>query len=250
MSGCPDKAPMLHAYFDGELDAANTQTFEAHLKTCAGCSEALGELQGLRERFSAPELRERAPPALRSRIEAMIDAETVSPRRRSLALLPWGLSGGFGAMAAAFAMMALLPSTGALEEQLVADHVRSTFGAHLVDVGTSDRHTVKPWFNGKVDFAPPVVELADAGYPLIGGRLDYLDRRTVAALVYRRNKHVINVFVWPEDSTLRRPALGRTHEGYSVTHWTARGLQFWAVSDVDPGDLEAFARLFAERART
>lgn len=248
MSGCPDRAEMLHAYFDGELDAANARAFETHLKTCPDCSEAIGDLQALRDRFADPALASRAPEALRARIEAMVEPAAPRPRRpRLAAALPWGLSGAFAAIAATFAAVTVVPTTVALEDQLVADHVRSTLGVRLVDVETSDRHTVKPWFNGKVDFAPPVVDLADAGYPLVGGRLDYVDRHVVAALVYRRNKHVINVFVWPQDQRLRWPAVGGDHQGYGVVHWTEAGLQFWAVSDVDHGDLEAFGRLFAAR---
>lgn len=250
MSGCPDKAEMLDAYFDGELDAANTWTFEDHLKTCGACAEALGELQALRDRLGDPALAEPAPERLRAGIEAMLGAAPASRRRPPVLVhaFPWALSGGFAALAASLALVALVPSTGALESELVASHVRSTLATHLVDVETSDRHTVKPWFNGKVDFAPPVTDLADQGFPLVGGRLDYLDRRVVAALVYRRNRHLINLFVWPADAGLRRPALSGPPQGYNLVHWTEGGLQFWAVSDVEKADLEAFGRDF--RART
>jgi len=250
MSVCPDKIELLQAYFDGELDAANAQALEAHLTTCPGCSAALDELRMLRARFADPALRERAPEHLRRRVEAILQAEGSGPSRRAgTRALPWGLSAGFGAIAAALATVAVLPSAGALETQLVADHVRSTLGTRLVDVETSDRHTVKPWFNGKVDFAPPVVDLAGAGFPLQGGRLEYLDGRRVAALVYRRNKHIINLFVWPQETGLRLPALGGSDDGYAIVHWTDGGLQFWAVSDVDRRDLEAFSRLFAQHIR-
>jgi len=250
MSACPDKAELLQAYFDGELDAANAQAFEAHLAACPACGAALEDLRTLRVRLGDPVLRERAPESLGRSIEAMLEAEAPRPARRGGArALPWGLSAGFGAIAAALATVAVLPSTGALETQLVADHVRSTLGTRLVDVETSDRHTVKPWFNGKVDFAPPVVDLAGAGFPLQGGRLEYLDGRRVAALVYRRNKHIINLFIWPQETGLRLPALGGSHDGYAIVHWTDGGLQFWAVSDVDRRDLEAFSRLFAQHIR-
>jgi anti-sigma factor RsiW len=243
MSACPDKAHLVHALLDGELDAVNAQAFEAHLKTCPDCAAALGELQGLRERIAAPELRTAAPAALRGRIEAMIAAETERPRRRIPSAVPWSLAGGFAALAASLAMMTSLPSTTLLADQLVGDHVRSTLATHLVDVETSDRHTVKPWFNGRIDFAPPVVDLAPQGFPLVGGRVDYLEGRVVAALVYRRGKHVINVFVRPEPKGLRLPA-GRAHDGYSLVRWTQGGLEFWAVSDVEPRDLEALKQDF------
>jgi anti-sigma factor RsiW len=133
---------------------------------------------------------------------------------------------------------------------LVADHVRSTLASHLVDVETSDRHTVKPWFNGRIDFAPPVVDLAARGFALVGGRVDYLDGRVVAALVYRRNKHVINVFVRPEPRGLRLPSLGRPRDGYSVVRWSEGGLEFWAVSDVEPHELETLKREFIAATRS
>ena len=245
MSACPDKADLLHALLDGELDAVNAATFEAHLKTCPGCAAALGELQALRERITAPELRTPAPKPLRARIGSMLDAETERPRRGVPAAVPWSLAGGFAALAASLAVMTSLPSTTVLADQLVADHVRSTLASHLVDVETSDRHTVKPWFNGRIDFAPPVVDLAPQGFPLVGGRVDYLEGQVVAALVYRRNKHVINLFVRPQPKGLRLPAVGGGHDGYQLVRWTEGGLEFWAVSDVEHSDLEAFRQDFA-----
>jgi anti-sigma factor RsiW len=243
MSACPDKNHLLHAHFDGELDAINTESFEAHLKTCPGCASALAELQALRGRLAAPGLRTPAPEALRARIERAIAAEAAPPRRPA-GVLPWTLSGGFAALAATFAIVAMLPSQMQLADELVSDHVRSTLATHLVDVETSDRHTVKPWFNGRIDFAPPVVDLAAQGFPLVGGRVDYLDGRVVAALVYRRNKHVINVFIRPEPQGLMRPAPARPHDGYNLLRWTQGGLEFWAVSDVEAGDLRALRDAF------
>jgi anti-sigma factor RsiW len=245
MSACPDKEMLLHGLLDGELDAANAATFEAHLKTCAGCAEELRALQELRTRVAAPGVSYRATEALRRRIEAMAATPAPAPRRLRAAA-PWAMSGGFAALAATFAIMLSLPNTAALEDELVASHVRSTLATHLVDVETSDRHTVKPWFNGRIDFAPPVVDLADQGFPLVGGRLDYIDSKVVAAIVYRRNKHVVNLFVWKAKPGLAQDRPAEPHAGYSVVHWTENGLEFWAVSDVEARDLEAFHQAFAK----
>lgn len=244
MTACADKAHLVHAFFDGELDAANSEAFEAHLKTCAACAGELGRLQALRERIAAPGIAPAAPPHLRSRIEAALAAETARPRRRAANALPWGLSGLFAATAAALAVTTTLPATSGLEDQLVADHVRSTLANHIVDVATSDRHTVKPWFAGKLDFAPPVADLAAQGFPLVGGRLDYLDGHVVAALVYRRDKHLINVFIRPAGQGLRWPVAAAAHKGYSIRRWTENGLEFWAVSDAEPPELSALQRAF------
>lgn len=248
MTACPDKEALLHGLLDGELDAANAKACEEHLKTCAGCAQAFGELQALSARLSAPGVAYRAPPALRQRIEGRLAAEARPPRRRLWAAAPWALSAGFAALAASLAVVSIQTESLTLADQLVASHVRSTLASHLVDVETSDRHVVKPWFNGKIDFAPPVLELADAGYPLVGGRLDYLDNRTVAALVYRRNRHVINLFIWPSKPGLAPWPGPAGRGGYSVAHWRSRGLEFWAVSDIDGADLQAFRKAFEARA--
>ena len=175
----------------------------------------------------------------------MVQEPQADWRRRLTAFAPWALSGAFAALAASLALVMFTPLApeAALENEVVSGHVRSLQASHLTDVATSDRHTVKPWFNGRIDFAPPVPDLAAQGFPLAGGRLDYLHDRTVAALVYRRRLHVINLFVWPSKPGETLSGV-RRHEGYSLVYWTAGGLEFWAVSDIDKADLEAFARAY------
>lgn len=262
MTPCPDREPLIHALIDGELDAANTLAVEAHMAACPGCAALYADLAALRSRLATPGLSPASPPGLGRAIEARIAAE-VRERRPARAIglrkiwarldAGWASAGAMAAVAASL-LVVQIQSSGApgLGEQLVADHVRSTLATHLVDVATSDRHVVKPWFNGKVDFAPPVPELADAGFPLVGGRLDYADGQRVAAVVYRRRAHVINLFVLPANPRTWTHAwtLGQARTGYSVVRWRRGGLEFWAVSDLEAAELERFRQAFDAHAPT
>ena len=245
---CPDKEPMLHALLDGELDAANASALEQHLKTCPGCAQRLAALQALHERLAElPPVT--APAALKDRIEAMIGREArkiARPARPGL-FAGWIAAGAMTLVAASLVVTPL--ATGpSLPQQLADAHVHSLLAGHLVDIPTSDKHVVRPWFDGKIGYAPPAApDLKDQGFPLVGGRLDYADGRPIAAIVYRRREHVINLFVLPAPKGIELPRLGPTPGGYAMLHWTDRGLSYWAISDADPAELKGFREAF-ERA--
>ncbi|CAN5330839.1 anti-sigma factor [soil metagenome] len=255
MNACEDRMLQLHALLDGELDAVNSVAIEAHLKNCVGCAEEFARLEAIRAQVRDPALQYQAPASLRARIEGDIAAERPGrgggevPQRR-MSRGPWLAGGAFSAMAASLALLVAVPqfTTGSEQDQLVANHMRSLLAKHLTDVATSDRHVVKPWFNGRIDFAPPVPELAGQGFPLVGGRLDYLDGRVVPAIVYHRRLHTINLFVFPTGTFSSPVGIATRREGYSLLRWTSGGLEFWAVSDIDPGDLELFHQAFARAA--
>ena len=203
--------------------------------------------------------RHMAPPQLRSRIDAMLAQQRIdlpvrqpsisAPRRESMWRRWLNLSGAFAVgMAASVAFLLVTrgnPDDLRIEEAVVDNHVRSLMGTHLLDVESTDKHTVKPWFAGKLDYAPPVRDLAKAGAPLVGGRLDYLGQRPVAALVYRANKHTINVFLWPETEKAEMAPVFSAHKGYNVAHWRGNGMQFWAISDLNVTELHNVVNLLA-----
>ncbi len=257
---CEDKTLLLHAYLDGELDAMRSVELEEHLKSCAGCAEQLRFEKAMRQGIQSASLYARAPKGLEQRVihaisgrdaaELMeITAGFESLRRRSV--LQW-----LGAAAAVLIVAALavesLPSilgrrqNELLAQEAVASHIRSLQPGHLFDVESTDQHTVKPWFDGKIDFAPPVRDFADQGFPLVGGRLDYVGNRTVAALVYQRRKHVISVFVWPAGSGNGNFEKRATVNGYNLTGWRSGAMDFCAVSDVSADDLQNLVQLFKQ----
>jgi mycothiol system anti-sigma-R factor len=270
---CEEATKLMDGYLDGELDPITSQTIEQHLRECPKCDQAY-KIHGSLIRvignaapyYKAPaELRERIQSLLRDEIaerptrNVARDAQPLFPRRqpRPRAIL-WETSWNWLALAAAILLAAIIgwnllprlqrPGTDQLlATQLIASHVRSLMANHLTDVASSDQHTVKPWLDAKLDFAPPVVDLASEGFPLIGGRLDYLDNRPVAALVYQRRKHFINVFVWPGETGAARPAMAMSHQGYQLLHWADSDFNYWAVSDVNVNDLQLFKQQFETR---
>jgi anti-sigma factor RsiW len=237
---------LLHAYVDGELDLANTRETERHLQTCADCRGTEKAIRELRSVLTSDATAYRAPAHLRKNVRAALRREAKSSRQT---LSPWLMFATGAAFAAVILGFALFQTTRAtrtntIVDQVVANHVRSLLAAHLVDVTSSDQHTVKPWFDGKTDFAPVVRDLSANGFPLVGGRLDYLDRKTVAALVYQRNKHPINLFITPAQTNRTSSPTVTTRRGYNVLSWENNGMNYWAVSDLNADELREFADLF------
>jgi len=237
---------LIHPYADGELDAANVRLVEAHLQSCPECRSTEISIRSLRTALtnSAPAFR--APASLRNTIRAGLGRETVTERQTSWPSLSLALGTACALLLVGLVIFqANRTSRNSIADQVVADHIRSLLATHLVDIPSSDQHTVKPWFNGKVDFAPEVRDFAAEGFPLVGGRLDYLDGRTVVALVYRRNKHPINLLISPAPGQADASPGALARRGYNLVRWTRREMNYWAVSDVNSTELQQFAAHFA-----
>lgn len=252
---CHDWADRLHSFADGELDSLHSREVERHLETCAACRAALAQIQTVRQRLGGAGLRWALPDAGRAAVMAALAQEQGTAKLRHPAevslldrgwdyLRRWGAVPSFVALAAVV-MLTFNPLRGDdLQDEILSSHIRSMLASHLVDVETSDRHTVRPWFNGKIDFSPPVVDLVAQGFPLVGGRVDYFGGRVVAALVYRRNNHVLNLFISPNSERFAHP-VASTLDGYNFAKWSAGGLTFWAVSDATASEVSDFHALFS-----
>ena len=229
----------VHGYFDGELDAVRSAEFERHLEKCAECQSTLQGLESLHTRFQKADIYQHASSGLRDRVYRQTGgahSDPVRPQPRRWFLIP-ALA---VVTAALIAVLVLLPGhreTERITAELIDAHVRSLQPGHLMDVQSTDQHTVKPWFDGKLDFIPPVSDYSPEGFPLVGGRLDVLDGHDVAALVYSRRKHFINVFVWPYRGKESRFATSGLRQGYNWTTWQSRDMRFCAVSDAAAEDL-------------
>jgi anti-sigma factor RsiW len=236
---------LLHAYVDGELDLANTRETERHLQSCADCRGAEKAIRELRSALTSDATAYRAPAHLRKNVRAALRREAKSSRQTLSPWLMFATGAAFAAVILGFALFQTTRATRtkAIVDQVVANHVRSLLAVQLVDVVSSDQHTVKPWFDGKIDFAPEVRDLSTNGFPLVGGRLDYLDGKTVAALVYQRNKHPINLFITPEPTSRSTSPTVITRRGYNVFSWTNNGMKCWAVSDLNAAELREFTEL-------
>ncbi|OLB86290.1 MAG: hypothetical protein AUI17_04600 [Acidobacteriales bacterium 13_2_20CM_2_55_5] len=272
---CEEATKLMDGYLDGELDPITSEKIEQHLRDCRKCEEAYEAHTALTHAISrgapyykAPiELRQRVHSSLRDEVadkpartvlrRSQLLVRTKQPEPRTVLFgTPWnwlslaglGLAAAIIFAAIIFSNLApVLRRPGAdqfLATQLIASHVRSLMANHLTDVPSSDQHTVKPWLDAKLDFAAPVVDLSGEGFPLIGGRLDYLDNHPVAALIYQRRKHFINLFIWPTAPGTTETKKTMTRQGYHLLHWVDPDFNYWAVSDVSDSELQTFNQHF------
>jgi anti-sigma factor RsiW len=237
---CQELRGLLDGHVDSELDLMTTLQFEGHLSACASCRAFCDGYEQFNRAVQAHMPRFDAPAGLEHKIRAQLGlGERTHPRIGGSALAGWhswavaaSLVGLllFGAMS----LKLLRPTAGAdlVAEQVVSNHIRSLMANHLSDVVSTDQHTVKPWFSGKLDFAPVVEDLAPQGFPLSGGRLDYLDSHPVAALVYKRRRHTINLFLWSSDNSDTSPQK-LTNKGFNIVHWNQGHMTYWAISDLN-----------------
>lgn len=258
---CQETRELIHAYLDGELDIVRSTEIERHLNDCEVCALACEHQRSLSSHVQAGSLYYRAPAGLESRIRAGLSErhgsatkvqtslEKVSRRYRVRwnPVWKWACAAFAAIILSVVVLRNPTPSRqDSLAREVASSHIRSLMANHLTDIDSSDQHTVKPWFDGRLDFSPLVVDLTSQGFPLVGGRLDYLNGRAVAAIVYRRRKHLINVFVWPRadtgggvGTTARETAL----QGYNILHWTKSGMTYWVVSDLNLQELKDFAEI-------
>ena len=245
---CEDARMVLDAYVDGELDLVRGIEIEEHIAACQACARLVENQRALGSAMRGGALYYQPPPSLGPRVNAELQraARPESRPRR----FGWQLIAIAASLVLAFYFVARFSpatmhdsSANLVAQEVLDSHLRSLMPGHLSDVQSSDQHTVKPWFNGKLDYSPPVTDFAQQGFPLTGGRLDSLGGRAVAVLIYQRRQHLINVYVWPASDAADAGAIVSTRQGYNMVHWTRAGLNWWIASDLNTGELDSFANL-------
>lgn len=255
---CNDAQNLIHGYLDGEMDLGRSLEIEGHLQGCPVCARVYESHKALQSGIRNSSLYFKPSAKLRKRIRAALRDADKAGGRPSVRAWPrhWRWFGVAASLVlAAIITWALVLSFSArstddlLTQEVISSHVRSLMAEnHLTDVASSDQHTVKPWFDGKLDFSPPVEDLADRGFSLVGGRLDYLGNRRVAALIYRRRQHLINLFIWPSAHDANEGKRTLTRQGYNLVRWSKSGMTYWAVSNINSGELQEFVQLVEKSA--
>ncbi len=245
---CQQAKSLIDAYADGELEASAILDLEKHLATCPNCASAWQNRQRLKKALKQDAVFFSAPNDFRQKIKADLRAEIGVAPWWSVLRTKW-FAPAFGAVLASCALLLIVNHNNSAEtrltQEIVSNHVRSLMANHILDVVSTDQHTVKPWFNGKLDFSPPVKDLAAQEFPLIGGRLDYVAGHTAAALVFQHRKHIINLFIWPAAGNDALPAERPSSQGFNVIRWKSGGMVFWAVSDLNSKELLEFSQDYA-----
>jgi len=246
---CHDAQTMMHGYLDGELDSSVSLQYQKHVGDCPACSKALAEQQTIQAEMKADTLYFRAPGNFRNRLRASLKKQAGAGRVRfswhwvaAAACVVFCIGLGFLLAQSFFAASV----HDRLTLEVASAHIRSLQAEHIVDKRSSDKHQVKPWFNGKLDFSPPTPDLEKEGFPLVGGRLDYLHGRPVAALVYKRREHFINLFVWPSSGNESEDIQRESRQGYHLIHWSRSGMNHWVVSDLNLTELNDLAQRLRE----
>jgi anti-sigma factor RsiW len=244
---CQQARPLIDFYADGELDAAGILELEKHIHDCPACALAWRNAQSLKKSLKQDALYFTAPTELRRAIKAELRSQVETKSRWNFWNWNWLTTATTSVATVCLVLVLTLSLTRPSAEQrltqeIVSSNIRSLMADHMLDVVSTDQHTVKPWFNGKLDFSPPVKDLVAQEFPLIGGRLDYIGGRSVAALVFHRNKHVINLFIWPVNEKDSKPTASASIQGYNVIHWINAGMTFWTVSDLNEKELMEFVQ--------
>ena len=251
---CNETRRLIDADTDGELDLVHHLELAKHLNACPACRDYADAARARRAALRESLPRFTASPRLAGKIRAALQAEgmpVAAPATRHAPSYGWIWNAGGLAACLALALLGgfawgnARARSNLLVDEAIADHVRSLQAGHLMDVASTDQHTVKPWFAGKLDFSPPVTDLAAAGFPLTGGRLEHLDGRPAAALVFHRLQHAINLFIWPGNAVVTRQSGAN---GYNTESWTQGGLNFLAVSEIPAAELGQFAAAFRAAA--
>jgi anti-sigma factor RsiW len=248
---CDQTKILIDAYVDNELDLVNSLELEQHIRNCQSCTSVYSNYLALHTALKDDSLYYNLPPGLEEKLTASIKSSEKNQLRIKTGFWGWrGIAAAFALSTIVLILFILLRTPPSVEsqltEQIVDNHMRSLMPNHLTDVQNSDQHTVKPWFNGKLDFSPPVPDLSSQGFNLIGGRLDYINGQPVAAIVYQRKSHYINLFFWFSDNKEDINKKVSVTKGYNVIHWTKGNRNYWAVSDINLTELDEFVTKFQE----